>query len=825
MTIHPFLAHLNPEQLSAGQKIAGTILLEAGPGTGKTNTATSRAAFMVDGHGINPMNMLMLTFTNKAADEMKERVVDKIGLDGHRMAITTFHKFVARWILSPNQKHPFFVTKGFEKGFICLDQEDASKLVNESMKLSHPDIAKILEIRSYTPKRVMSWLSKVRAQRFDAKSYHHQLLLDDPLLKEAWSDVARRIAIHFDNDSGAAFDNAAELDQLLKKHPKVIDLALCHVWKKYKEQCLSVAGIDYDDMLGMADQLMTADTDIAKRLAAQFQYISVDEMQDTNPVQMSILSQIGHFHGETPNLFMVGDPRQSIYGFRAADVTIMTKMSERYPQTETISLVRNYRSSKQQIVTNNAHALTMGGQISDGQLIPHNEGNEKGQLNVFEHDYEEAAHIAGKIMMLLDEGVVPGEIAVLYRARGVKNEVEKILALDNIPYTVIGDTTFWECKEVKDAVAFARFCSRPNDVMAASRVFETVKLGATGQLLRKNVKQYGNNAKDYIAFIAEKRQRTKPELKRFADRVCMMQAKYFMPMEEQEFIASMGLKPDEWKDIRGTLSNAEYNELMQTKDNLSHNNMLLCVDVIKGLWSDFALPQLKKEVMAKVDKKKSTMDEALEELNTKTNRALSVFKHLHDLVSERTPFNDAVDELSLRVENAQIYDSNTVQLMTLHAAKGLEFGHVFLPGLESENFFRGESAADPDTVEEEGRVFFVGISRDKHCKYLSYAHSRYVNGQQRDNEPLMFIDNVIDHLTVTDHTKRHEDVALADDNHNHVSASQRARLNELTASQMNDNAFLSPAQMEEKEAATKPDIIIQDTVAQTKASTPFSFSF
>lgn len=411
------LESLNKEQLEAVKYINGPLLVLAGAGSGKTRVLTTRIAYLINEKKVHPSNILAITFTNKAANEMKERISNMLGYT-YGMQISTFHSFGLK-IIKENCE-----TLGYQKNFTILDSDDSLTLIKKIMK----DLN--IDQKEYNPKAIKNNISGAKNELLDAKGY----------LKYALSD--------FDEKVHRVFEN-------------------------YEKTLMTNNSLDFDDLLFLPIKLFKKNPDILEKYQEQFKYILVDEYQDTNKAQYILIKMIAERY---QNICVVGDDAQSIYAFRGSDYKNILNFEKDYPKAKTILLEQNYRSTKEildcanDIIKHNKNGKlkNLWTELKDGRLpIYHTAYDEK----------DEARYVANEIEHLISEKESLKEIAVLYRTNAESRNIEEFLRLKNIPYKVIGSFYFYNRKEIKDLIAYLKVIYNSNDDVSLNRIINVPKRG------------------------------------------------------------------------------------------------------------------------------------------------------------------------------------------------------------------------------------------------------------------------------------------------------------------------------------------------------------
>ena len=643
-----YINELNDSQRVAVLYNDGPSLVIAGAGSGKTRVLTYKIAYLLE-QGYRPWNILALTFTNKAAREMKERIARQVGRDSaSKLWMGTFHSMFLRILRTEAD------VLGFPRDFTVYDTSDQKSLIRTLLKEMK------LDEKTYKPGLVQSRISNAKNHLVTPAAYANS--------REAYEA-----------------DNAARVP------------ALRDVYKKYWDRCRQSAAMDFDDLLLYTFLLFRDHPDVLEKYRAHFQYILVDEYQDTNLAQHAIVCQLGAEHS---HVCVVGDDAQSIYSFRGADIDNILTFTKAWPGAKIFKLEQNYRST--QTIVGAANSL-----IEKNQRQIHKEvysKKEKGDsLGVFKaySDMEEGEIVGNKIQALRRrDNCAWADFAILYRTNAQSRIFEEALRKRSVPYRIYGGLSFYQRKEIKDAVAYFRLTVNPHDEEALKRVINYPARGigdtTVGRLLQA---ADAHNVSPWTVLCAPQEYEmtlnkgTLGKLQAFRTLIeeCTVLASTRTAYESgTEIIRRTGIIADICQD------NSPENQSRQ--ENIE--------ELANGL-SDFCAQRL-------------------EEGNTRTGLA------------------DFLSEVSLLTDQDTDKDSNRdcVTLMTVHSAKGLEFRNVFVVGLE-EGLFPSSMAGDsPRALEEERRLFYVAITRaEEHC-YLSYAKSRIRFGKMEFCSPSRFLHDI-----------------------------------------------------------------------------------
>ncbi len=626
------LTMLNPEQRKAAETLEGPVLILAGAGSGKTRTLTYRVANLID-HGVNPRNILALTFTNKAAKEMKERITALIGDQADEAWISTFHASCARILRRDIDKI------GYSRSFTIFDDDDQNAVIKEILKRLNID-DKSMPIKS------------VRSVISDAKN---RLLGPDEWFKETEKDF-RSQQYH-------------------------------DVFVEYEKRLKSLNALDFDDLLLKTLELFVEHEPVLEAYRKRFQYVLVDEYQDTNKAQYELVHLLTL---NNQNICVVGDDDQSIYGWRGADISNILNFEKDYPGTTVIRLEQNYRSTSNILDAAN-------------QVIAHNEGRKEKKLWTEAKDgekihvycacdeKEEAAWIADQIRQYHKDGEPYGSFAILYRSNSQSRALEEMLMRAGIPYKVFGGTKFYERKEIRDITAYLRVLANPSDDLSLRRIINVPRRSigdSTVQILDE--------------YAAEK------NIPLFATLT--------------DIPASLASRPRKCV--------AEFASLM---------NELLVLKETEPL--DVFVVTMIRKVGLKEPYEKDKSDEGQARVDNIDEMIAGVKRFVEE--NENATLQSYLENVALVTDIDHMEDHpDYVMLMTLHSSKGLEFPNVFISGMEENVFPSYRSLEDPERLEEERRLCYVGITRAMKRLFLCRAESRASYTQANFNPPSRFLDEI-----------------------------------------------------------------------------------
>jgi DNA helicase-2/ATP-dependent DNA helicase PcrA len=643
-----YLKQLNDNQRDAVLYNEGPSLVIAGAGSGKTRVLTCKIAYLLE-QGISPYNILALTFTNKAAREMKNRIGSLVGDDtARRLWMGTFHSIFSRILRRESEKF------GYRSDFTIYDAQDSHSLIKAIIK----DLQ--LDDKIYKPSIVQGRISSAKNALITPDKYaaDRELLEDDRHYKRG---------------------------------------SLYTVYNIYWNRCRAAEVLDFDDLLLYTYLLFSENPNILDRYRSQFRFVLVDEYQDTNSVQHEIVCQLAAEHHR---VCVVGDDAQSIYSFRGANIGNILNFRKTYPETRLFKLEQNYRST--QIIVNAANSLIAKNkeQIPKTVFSKNAVGETIRVINAYS-DYEEGYNVAGRIaeMRMLKQYDYK-DFAILYRTNAQSRIFEEALRKINIPYRIYGGLSFYQRKEIKDVIAYMRVVCNPNDEEALKRIINYPARGIGDTTVGKitaatNLKSVGvwtvlSNLSIY-------------NLKINSGTAAKLAA--FRTLIEQFIDAN------------------------QTKNAHELGCEIICQT---GLSSDLYTDKTPEGIS-----RMQNIDELQNSLYTFVSERMEEGRsdvHLGDFLAEISLLTDQ--------DTDKDAESSRVTMMTIHAAKGLEFQNVFVAGLE-ENLFPSERCNDnPSEIEEERRLFYVAITRARENVTLTYAKNRFRNGQSLSCSPSRFIRNI-----------------------------------------------------------------------------------
>lgn len=638
-----FLDSLNTVQQEAVRCTEGASLIVAGAGSGKTRVLTYRIAYLLQ-QGVPASRIMALTFTNKAAREMKERIQKLVGEEARYLMMGTFHHVCTR-LLRPNADK-----LGFTRDFTIYDTTDMKSLLKAICK------EKGLDEKIYKPGAVQARISMLKNSGISPAAYgmNTQLLRED-------------------------------------REARIYELA--YVYEQYQVRLRAANAMDFDDLLVNTLLLMRNFPDVRERIQTQFQYILVDEYQDTNAIQFQLVKILAEPQN---NICVVGDDAQSIYSFRGADIRNILNFREVYKDAHLFKLERNYRST--QTIVNAANSLIHKNihQI-EKTVYSEKESGQPLRLQPYMDDRTEALGVATTIQKQRHKGY--DAFAVLYRTNAQSRVIENELRKLNIPYRIYGGTSFYQRKEIKDALGYLRLAVNPRDNEALLRIVGFPGRGI-GETTMKKVSL--NAIEHHRCYLDVMRQPDQTGLDVAAATAKRLQA----------FAAYMDGLADQ----------------SETMDAFAFTEMVLRSS---GVMTALAL-----------DRSQEGIDRA--------QNVQELLNAIHEFVEQRaaegidyTPITDFLSEVSLQTDQDENLTDTTerVTLMTVHAAKGLEFPIVFIVGME-EQLFPSQFAVRPQEIEEERRLLYVAITRAMEQCYISFARQRFRNGSVTFASPSRFLNDI-----------------------------------------------------------------------------------
>jgi DNA helicase-2/ATP-dependent DNA helicase PcrA len=623
---------LNPMQQLAVKHDTGPLLLLAGAGSGKTRALTHRIAWLIQKYKVDPWQILAVTFTNKAAGEMKERLEELLG-DTQGLWVSTFHSSCVRILRQEIE------ALGFNRNFTIYDDQDQERLL---------------------------------------KTLLQELGIDDKTLKP------RAVAGAIDRAKNRGLwpedldDGDYQVEQITR------------IYALYQERLKQANALDFGDLLMQVVRLFEEHPDVLEKYRQRFHYVMVDEFQDTNQVQYRLVHLLASGHG---NLCVVGDDDQSIYRWRGAEVGNILNFERDYPGCETIRLEQNYRSSSTIL-------------DAAGAVIEHNVGRKKKKLwtenlagdpvtlEMLPDDLEEARYLAAEISRAKRDGRHLRDMAVFYRTNAQSRVIEEALRNERIPYVMFGGVKFYSRMEVKDILAYLRIISNPADTVSARRIINVPARGI-GSVTVNKVAVFENDAGGFL-----------PACQRALE--------------------------------RGALKGAAASKVAA---------FVKLLEEFKQRAVDTPYPQLTAELIEETGYGPQLRAEKTDEARNRMDNLQQLLAGMEEHLASEGTLQDYLEQVAL-ITDLDSYDQSLdrVTLMTLHAAKGLEFPIVFMAGMEEDIFPHSRSGGEREELEEERRLCYVGMTRAMEKLYLTYARRRRIYGDFKFNPPSRFLGEIPHHL-------------------------------------------------------------------------------
>ena len=623
------LNDLNEKQLEAVKNSEGPLLVLAGAGSGKTKVLTTRVAYLINECGIAPFNILAITFTNKAAKEMKDRIYNMLGSIAYDIKISTFHSL---GVLFVRENYDLL---GYSKNFTIIDSDDSLTIIKKIIK----DLG--YDPKYYNPKMIRNMISSAKNELLSPTDYER-------------------------------FANTEEARVAYE------------VYLKYQNKLMASNSLDFDDLLMKPIELLRKNPEVLKSYQERFQYILIDEYQDTNEAQYILSKMLAAKH---KNICVVGDNDQSIYSFRGSNYKNILNFERDYKDAKVIMLEENYRSTKN--ILNVANSVIKNNkERKDKNLWTNNPDGDKVVYHTALNEKDEASYVINEIKKLVSNGEELSNMAVLYRTNAQSRTVEEAFLANNIPYKVVGSFYFYNRKEIKDLISYLRIIYNHNDDVSLLRVINVPKRGIgtkTIENLTFEANLYNKSIYDTITSGKE--------------------------LEFKNII----------EDIVANMANLSLTELI-----------------------DYILDKtgIKKELESENSVDAEIRLENLEEFKSITKN----FEEAYGLAS----LEDFLAEISLVADIEEHKDNpNTVTLMTIHSAKGLEFDYVFVVGLE-EGIFPHNNSIFEGNIEEERRLCYVAITRASKKLWLINTNERMLYGERNRNNPSRFIKEIDPEYLETD---------------------------------------------------------------------------
>jgi DNA helicase-2/ATP-dependent DNA helicase PcrA len=680
-----YLNELNPQQREAVMHVNGPLMIIAGAGSGKTKVLTTRIAHLMAG-GVDSFRILALTFTNKAAKEMKERVERILGNNESRnLYIGTFHSVFARILRAEAPR------VGYPTAFTIYDTDDAKSVLKTVINELH------LDDKIYKPSTVYNRISQAKNALVTAEEY--------------------------------ATDYGLQQEDARANRP-----AISQIYLAYSKRCFKNGAMDFDDLLLQFYLILKNHPDALHKYQHKFSYIMIDEYQDTNPAQYEIIKLLGAAH---ENVCVVGDDAQSIYGFRGATIENILLFRKDYDDVMVVKLEQNYRSTKQILQVANEVIGNNKGQIQKELWTENGEG-EKIKVVRTMTDNDEGKFIADSIQeQKLRNHFFNKEFAILYRTNAQSRAFEEALRRMNLPYTIFGGISFYQRKEIKDYIAYLRIIVNSRDEEALKRI------------INYPIRGIGKTSMDKLILVANEQNISLWEVlckaAEFGFRAGTLEAienfvlmiKSFTSMLKNSNAYDVAFHVGKQTGLVKELFNDKSTEGSQRYDNVQE-----LLNSIKE-WVD------DKQNRAQIDEDGVVMQEDPTPFENATGQQEPKDDASENIVEDAIPNRPLREDVLLSAYLQQISlltdsdqkdeNADTIKMMTIHAAKGLEFSCVFAVGLEEMLFPNAMSINTREELEEERRLFYVVITRAKQRLWITYANTRYKFGQVVQNEPSRFI--------------------------------------------------------------------------------------
>lgn len=628
------LEGMNPQQKEAVEYTEGPLLILAGAGSGKTRVLTHRIAYLIENKGVKPYHIMAITFTNKAAQEMRERVDQIVEFGSESIWVSTFHSSCVRIL------RRFIDRIGYANNFTIYDTDDQKTVMKHLIKKLQ------LDTKLYKERSLMSAISSAK----------NEMILPEQ------------------------FEKNAGLDWKKKK--------IAQVYYEYQAELKKNNALDFDDLLVKTVELFQRCPDVLEFYQDKFQYLMVDEYQDTNMVQFKFISLLA---AKYRNLCVVGDDDQSIYKFRGADIENILGFEKVFPDAKVIKLEQNYRSTQNILnAANEVIANNEGRKVK--RLWTENEEGSKLDFREFQNAFEEAEYVTGEISRMVREGQCTyGDVAVLYRTNAQSRLFEEKFLLANVPYKIVGGVNFYARKEIKDLLAYLKTIDNAQDDLAVQRIINVPKRGiGAASISRVSMHAAEQDINFYDALL------------------------------EAAYIPGIGRSLNKIESFTNFIQKMRtQTEYYSVKELLEH--IIEETGYVKELEAEDS-----EESKARIE----NIDEFISKIVT------------YEEENERPDLSGFLQEVALVSDIDSVdSDSDYVLLMTLHSAKGLEFPYVYLAGMEDGIFpsYMTITGDDPGELEEERRLCYVGITRAKKHLTLTSARQRMIRGETQYNKVSRFV--------------------------------------------------------------------------------------
>ena len=632
------LSSLNTQQQQAVTAGTGPILVLAGPGSGKTRVLTHRIAHLIGYMGVRSFQISAVTFTNKAAREMENRVVELLGQQTRGLTLGTFHAICARILRRESEHLPF------DANYVIFDADDQVRLVKQIIK----DLN--LDDKRYRPLGVHASISRAK---------NELILVDD-------------------------FQVQTYRDEVIKR-----------IYQRYQQILITSNAVDFDDLLLWTAYLLEEQPVVREKYARRYEHVLVDEFQDTNMAQYTLLKHLASFH---QNIFVVGDTDQSIYRWRGADYRNVLRFEDDYPAAQVILLEQNYRST-QYILDTAMSIINQNPHRTPKKLFTVRGQGKKAVLREMYDDREEASFVVDSIAKMVARGTFqPGDFAIMYRTNAQSRVLEEAFLTANLPYKLVGAQRFYGRREIRDNIAYLKLVYNPKDEISLLRVINTPTRGIGDKTiiaLRTHAQQLNRSPGEVLIDLG------KGEQSQYADA---------FSKRTSTVLSRFGATLSNWVGDRN-----------------QHNPLMLMDRIIDDV--DY----------------RSYIDDGTDEGRDRWENVME----LRRLASEYNDKNleSFLEDVTLVSDQDTLDDSAKVPtLLTLHAAKGLEFPVVFIVGLNDGTLPHIRSFDDPEGMQEERRLLYVGITRAKDQLFLLHTINRYMYGYSEPAEPSRFLADIPDQI-------------------------------------------------------------------------------
>ncbi len=631
---------LNEQQREAVFHTEGPLLILAGAGSGKTRVLTHRIAYLIEEKGVNPWNIMAITFTNKAAGEMRERVDNLVGFGSESIWVSTFHSSCVRIL----RRH--IDRLGYDTNFAIYDTDDQKTLMKDVCKLIN------IDTKVYKERNLLSAISSAKNEMISPEEYELNAAGDFGKLK------------------------------------------IAKVYREYEKQMRANNALDFDDLLVKAVQLLQTQPDVLDYYQERFRYIMVDEYQDTNTVQFQFVSLLA---GKYKNLCVVGDDDQSIYKFRGANIKNILNFEQEFQNAKVIKLEQNYRSTSNILDAANAVISNNVGR-KEKRLWTDNGEGEKLRICQFDTGYDEAEYVADDIEKEVRNGAAYNDHAVLYRTNAQSRLFEERFVAQNIPYKIVGGVNFYARREIKDLLSYLKTIDNGQDDLAVRRIINVPKRGiglTTINRVQESALERG------LGFY--------------------------------EALQGLDLIPGVARSVAKL------------------DSFVALIEYFKGIAEEVSLSDLMKEIIEKTGYIESLEAEGKEEAESRIENIdellskMAAYEESCQDRNEKSTLRGFLEEVALVADIDNLDDEQDyVVLMTLHSAKGLEFPHVYLAGMEDGLFpsYMTVTSDDIEEMEEERRLCYVGITRAEQKLTLTCARRRMIRGETQYNKTSRFLKEI-----------------------------------------------------------------------------------